>query len=378
MAKPPYRSSRTVRRSALTLAASLTIAGGAFAGGALSPALAYPSLEMLAGTPEQPLLASPPDQRAVSQISLLSVSQIGSPETESGTGFGTEFGTRFGVGLGAGPAIGLGAFNISASRLSLAYTDLKAAPLDSMSLAQTRATSMLSFAAFANQPAHRTIANDPFEKFNRFTFGLNDTSDKVFFKPLAKGYRKVTTGKMRKALRNFLNHIDSAGVFVNDILQGQIGRAAQTGGRFIINTGLGFGGMADPATRLGIPDHSEDFGQTLAVWGVPSGPYVVLPFFGPSTLRDSVGRAVDSIVLSPLNYIQTGAAQNARLSRTAATLISVREPLIEPLEEIERNSLDYYASFRSFYLQARRRDILNGQTVYEDLPNLDDFDDFEG
>ena len=234
------------------------------------------------------------------------------------------------------------------------------------------------------QPAHRTVANDPFEKLNRVTFGLNNTLDRYLLVPISKGYRKVTTKKMRKALRNFLNNGSSSITFVNDILQFRFGRAAKTGSRFIINSALGFGGMADPATRLGIPDHTEDFGQTLAVWGVPSGPYLVVPLNGPSTLRDSIGQTLDGIFFSPLNYIRTGAAQKARLSRTGATIIALREPLIEPLEDIEKNSLDYYASFRSFYLQARRREILNGETIPEELPDIgdgfdefDDFDDFD-
>ncbi|MEO1150344.1 MAG: VacJ family lipoprotein [Pseudomonadota bacterium] len=251
----------------------------------------------------------------------------------------------------------------------------------------TATASPALLAAMVAQPAHRTVAPDPWEKLNRFSFNLNNSTDRLFFKPLARGYRRITFGKFRKAMRNLLNHLDSAGTFVNDILQGQFKRAANTGGRFIINSAIGFGGVADPAARLGIPDHSEDFGQTLAVWGVPSGPYVVLPFFGPSTVRDSFGLGVDSLFLSPLNYVRTGAAQKARLSQAGMRLVALREPLLEPLEEIERNSLDYYSSFRSFYLQARRRDILNGESVLEDLPDLesgdgfddfDDFDDFEG
>ncbi len=227
-------------------------------------------------------------------------------------------------------------------------------------------------------PSHRTIAPDPWEGFNRFTFGLNDKSDKLVFKPLARGYRAITTKKMRKAMRNFLTNIATPTTLVNDILQGKLKRAAQTGGRFVINSAIGFGGVADPAKHLGIPGHTEDFGQTLAVWGIPSGPYVVLPFFGPSTIRDSLGLAVDRLAFSPLNYIQTGAAQKARLSRTGATLVSLREPLLETLDDIENNSLDYYSSFRSFYLQARRREILDGKNALEDLPDIGDgFDDFD-
>ena len=250
----------------------------------------------------------------------------------------------------------------------------------SHSLTQTRFVyfggAYLTVAA-APQPAHRTRAPDRLEGLNRLVFRANNISDKYIIVPLARGYRKVTTNKMRKALRNFLDNLDTPVTLVNDLLQGQFGRAAKTGGRFVINSAIGFGGVADPAAKLGIEDHSEDFGQTLAVWGVPSGPYLVLPFFGPSTLRDGFGLGIDSFFFSPLNYIRTGAAQKARLSRSGATLLALREPLIEPLEDIEKNSLDYYSSFRSFFLQARRREILNGKTAIEDLPNIDEYDEFD-
>ncbi len=244
----------------------------------------------------------------------------------------------------------------------------------------------------SRQPSHRTNAPDTvFQDLNRFVFSVNNKADKFLIKPIAKGYRKVTHKKMRKALRNFLHHIDTPVVLLNDLLQFEFQRAAETSGRFMINSLIGFGGVADPAGKLGIPYHNEDFGQTLAVWGAPSGPYVVLPFLGPSTVRDALGLGVEGFFFHPINYIRTGAAQKARTIRTPSSIIAFREPLIEPLEDIERNSLDYYASFRSFYLQNRRNEILNGRSNIEDLPNLeyddegdddpfaafDDLDDFD-
>jgi len=237
---------------------------------------------------------------------------------------------------------------------------------------------------YQGRPPHNTVAPDPWQKLNRFTFKVNNTTDRYFLVPLARGYRKITTKKMRKAFRNFLNNLNTPVVLANDLLQGEFKRAGNTSARFIINSAIGLGGLADPAAQIGLIDHDEDFGQTLAVWGVPSGPYLVLPFLGPTTVRDSLGQAMDGFFLSPLNYIRTPAAQKARLSRTGFTILALREPLIEPLEDIERNSLDFYASFRSFYLQARRRDILNGETIPETLPDIgdgfdefDDFDDFD-
>ncbi len=241
--------------------------------------------------------------------------------------------------------------------------------------------SLLLQAGSGAKPPHRTIAPDNWQGFNRFVFNVNDKADKLIIKPLAKGYRKVTFGKLRKAMRNLLAHIASPTTLANDILQGNFKRALNTSGRMVTNTLIGFGGIADPAAKLGMAPHTEDFGQTLAVWGVSSGPYVVLPFFGPSTVRDSFGLAIDRIAFSPLNYADGNAVSTARFARTGATLVSAREPFIEPLENIERNSLDFYSSFRSFYLQARRREILNGQSSLEELPDIgdgfDDFDDFD-
>ncbi len=134
--------------------------------------------------------------------------------------------------------------------------------------------------------------------------------------------------------------------------------------------------MGDPAERIGIAQHSEDFGQTLAVWGVESGPYLVLPFMGPSTLRDGFGAGVD-ITANPAFWIKTDPAMYYNYSTAGVGVLSAREPLIEPLDGIRADSLDFYASIRSFYLQSRKREIANGQTNYEDLPDIGDFEEFE-
>ena len=221
-----------------------------------------------------------------------------------------------------------------------------------------------------------TSTEDPWEGFNRRMFAINDGFDQKLIIPTAKAYRAVTHKKQRKGVRNFLANARTPIVFMNDVLQGEFRRAGNTIGRFAINSTIGFGGMGDPAERLGIGQHSEDFGQTLGVWGVPTGPYLVLPFFGPSTLRDGVGAAVDTVA-DPLFHVRTDAAQFARFSRAGVTIVAVREPLIEPLDQIRADSLDYYASVRSFYLQSRQREIRNGRTNFEDLPDIGDFEDFE-
>lgn len=217
---------------------------------------------------------------------------------------------------------------------------------------------------------------DPWEGFNRTIFGFNDTADDVFFVPAAKAYRATTPKAGRRGIRRFLANLGSPSVFVNDLLQGQFGRAGKTLSRFAINSTIGAGGFADPAGQMGIDGHSEDFGQTLAVWGVSSGPYLVLPLLGPSSPRDAFGSIVE-IGLNPLTYVRTPPANAARLSLAGTTLLSARENVLDPLAEIEANSLDYYSSFRSFYTQARAREIRNGVADYDALPTFDEFEDIE-
>lgn len=217
---------------------------------------------------------------------------------------------------------------------------------------------------------------DPWEGFNRKMFAVNNAIDGALLVPAAKSYRAVTFKKQRKGIRNFLDNLKTPVVLINDLLQGEFKRAGNTASRFVINSTVGFGGMGDPAERIGIPQHSEDFGQTLAVWGVDQGPYLVLPVFGPSTLRDGFGAGV-GVAMDPATWIRTDAASLFRYSRAGVTGVSVREPLIEPLDEIRANSLDPYASFRSFYLQSRKREIANGRTNFDDLPDIGDFDEFD-
>lgn len=217
---------------------------------------------------------------------------------------------------------------------------------------------------------------DPWEGFNRKMFAVHNVVDEALLIPAAKVYRATTHKKQRKGIRNLLANARTPVTLVNDLLQGEFKRAGETASRFAINTTIGFGGMGDPAERIGIPQHSEDFGQTLAVWGAPQGPYLFLPFFGPSSLRAGIGSAADRTI-DPVFWLRTDPAKFTGYSRAGATALSVREPLLEPLDDIKENSLDYYASFRSFYLQSRKREIANGRTNFDDLPDIGDFDEFD-
>jgi phospholipid-binding lipoprotein MlaA len=237
-------------------------------------------------------------------------------------------------------------------------------------------------AAFAEElkndsASDQDVANkDPWEGFNRKMFAVNNAIDGAVLVPAAKVYRATTHKKQRKGLRNLLANARTPAILINDLLQGEFKRAGETASRFVVNTTIGFGGMGDPAERMGIAQHSEDFGQTLAVWGVSSGPYVFMPLLGPSTVRGSVGSLGDT-AMDPAIWIRTDAAKYLRYSRAGATGLALREPLIEPLQDIEDNSLDFYASLRSFYMQSRKREIANGRTNFDDLPDIGDFEEFD-
>jgi phospholipid-binding lipoprotein MlaA len=218
--------------------------------------------------------------------------------------------------------------------------------------------------------------NDPLEGFNRAMFSVNNVIDDALLVPLATGYRFVTTSDMRSGLRNMLSNAGAPVVLLNDLLQAKPNRALETTARFVLNSSFGVAGLVDVAAKMGIPPHSEDFGQTLAVWGVGSGPYLYLPLFGPSSVRDGFGRAVD-IASDPLTWIRTDPARYARFARFGATAIAFREPFIEPVADIKKRSLDPYASFRSFYVQSRNREIRDGVTDFDSLPDIGEYEELD-
>ncbi len=215
--------------------------------------------------------------------------------------------------------------------------------------------------------------NDPLEPTNRFLFDVNNAVDKAVLKPVAKGYRSVVPSDARNGIRNFFDNAGTPVILINDILQGQGGRAAETLVRFFVNSTAGFFGFFDVAGDYGLERHEEDFGQTLAVWGAGEGPYMMLPVFGPSNVRDTVGLIADSF-MNPLSYWASN--NDLRIPRYGASLvdgIDKRSRKIETLEDIERDSLDFYATLRSLYRQDRKSEILNGEVT--DIPVPEIFDD---
>ncbi len=241
---------------------------------------------------------------------------------------------------------------------------------------------ILAFAALAtacatrpNQPPASEVY-DPWQGYNRSMFKLNNAIDGAVLEPVALGYRRVTTKSMRRSMRNFLANLGTPVTLANDILQLEFKRGGVTLGRFLLNSTLGIGGFMDPATEIGLEGHTEDFGQTLATYGVPPGPYLFVPVLGPTNLRDAPTMLIDAI-FNPATYIATPAATYYQVSQTGANAITLREQFQDPLVDLRENSLDFYTSYQSFYLQARRNAIFNGVPQYDELPDFDDLDDFD-
>ena len=203
----------------------------------------------------------------------------------------------------------------------------------------------------------QTSAEDPLETFNRGSFEFNLFLDRLLLKPIAKGYRVVTPSFVRTGVSNFVFNLKTPVTVANDLLQGEPTRATESVGRFMFNTILGFGGLVDVGGMLGMPErHTEDFGQTLAVYGVGSGPYIMLPLLGPSNPRDLAGTVVD-FAFDPFSFF---APSELSLARRGADILSVREANIETVDELERTSIDFYAATRTLSRQLRDNEIRNG------------------
>jgi phospholipid-binding lipoprotein MlaA len=222
---------------------------------------------------------------------------------------------------------------------------------------------VLALSACATTPGGVAEAEqDRFEKTNRAIYRFNKGVDTALIKPTAQVYRAVVPGAARRGASNALDNVDEPLSFINALLQGKIKAAFRAVDRFLINSTLGVGGLADHATDMGLPKQEEDFGQTLAAWGVGSGPYVMLPLFGPSTLRDVVGLGVDS-VSDPWPQFQKHAVRltaTERLGVTGFEVIDLRSRLIDTADPLIEGALDEYATVRAAYLQQRLTDIHDG------------------
>lgn len=218
--------------------------------------------------------------------------------------------------------------------------------------------------ATTEQTSHADVY-DPLEPMNRAVFAFNEGLDFIILNPVIEIYRFIVPDPIRVAVGNVLSNLKSPVYLANELLQGDIDGAATVTQRFVFNTFTGFGGILDTASWEGITYEPEDFGQTLAVWGVGSGPYLVLPMIGPSNVRDTVGMVGD-MAMDPLNwYMWNNDKDDLATGRMVATYLTAKDRVYDMQKDLKVNSLDYYAAVRSIMTQ-RRNAVINDSAEYSD------------
>jgi phospholipid-binding lipoprotein MlaA len=220
-------------------------------------------------------------------------------------------------------------------------------------------------AACASVPPRETSAyrdyvarNDPIEPMNRYFFEVNRGLDELFLKPASAAYAAALPDPVQDSVRSFLRNLSTPLILANDLLQAEGERAEVTLSRFLVNTSIGVLGVFDVATEIGLEYHDEDFGQTMAVAGIPGGPYLMLPLLGPSNPRDLFGRVVEWFV-DPVSYV---VGQDAQLARTGVTSVDARNRNAKTIDALQQQSVDFYATIREAYRQRRRDEIRNRPT----------------
>ncbi len=199
--------------------------------------------------------------------------------------------------------------------------------------------------------------NDPYEPANRFFYKVDDTVDRYTLKPVAQGYVYVVPAPVRTGVHNVLTNLSSPVLFADDVSQANPRRAGDTFMRFIINSTAGGLGVFDVATGWGYPAHTTSFGVTLALWGVPSGPFLYLPLLGPSSPRDATGYAIDN-ALDPFSYVPHGyGLKTFNWARYGVALVDLRSRHLADLDTVKKGALDPYATFRSLYRQNMQSQI---------------------
>ncbi len=208
-------------------------------------------------------------------------------------------------------------------------------------------------------------ANDPLEPFNRAVFEFNRAFDTMLLRPLAIFYKGFVPPPLQRGIHNALANLREPATFVNNLLQAQPEKAGAALARFTLNSTLGIAGLSNAAEDFGWERQDEDFGQTLAVWGVGEGPFLMLPFLGPSNPRDAVGRGVDSLIIDPFGLLgalidSSTALTVFAVTRTGLTAVDARAGVLDEFDELEKSSLDFYATLRSAFRQNRRHEIEKG------------------
>ena len=223
----------------------------------------------------------------------------------------------------------------------------------------------LALAGCASLPDTKRDPRDPWERFNRTTFKVNDAMDRAVLRPAAKAYVKVTPRVVRTGISNFFDNLETINTLLNDTLQGKFRAAGNDTARLLLNSTLGLGGLLDPATAAGLDKNDEDFGQTLGVWGVRSGPYLMLPFLGPSTVRDASASIADRYA-QPDSYLED---DSTRYTITAVEILDLRAGLLD-LDAQLAQSFDRYAFVRNAWLQRREFKVRDGNV--EDDTSFDE------
>jgi len=233
---------------------------------------------------------------------------------------------------------------------------------------------LLPCSAGAEELESDTAPEDPLEFINRPVFSFNKTMDRYLIRPAAQGYRYVLPDFAEHRVGDFFANLYDANATLNSVLQGRLDKAARAGGRFIINSTRGFFGLFDVATENGLAKHHEDFGQTLGVWGFDSGPFIILPLLGPTTLRAATGLGVDGILLNPTTYIDNNAYSAGLM---ALQYIDFKADLLSTGELLGIAAVDEYGFLRSIYLQYREKLVRDrsDDDPQEDAPDFDSFDD---
>ena len=222
---------------------------------------------------------------------------------------------------------------------------------------------LLSFPIFGEE------INDPFEDLNRDIFIFNEKLDEKLLKPAALTYRKVTPQFARTGVTNFFNNLEEIDTTINQVLQGEIKYAFNDAGRFVINTTIGLFGLIDVASKMGLEKHEEDFGQTLGVWGFDSGPYIMIPFLGPSNPRDLLSRPISSFLSGTFAMEDN----DVKITLVGIDALETRERLLDAETLIIG---DKYIFVKDAYIQSREYEINNGST--DDDEFLDDMEDIFG
>jgi len=237
---------------------------------------------------------------------------------------------------------------------------------------------IIAFAVLAGCATPMPRTDDPHEAFNRKMYAFNQLADRVAIRPVAVGYRKITNETTRRLISNFFANIESPITIANDILQGNAKETFKATSRLIINTTVGVLGFFDPASEMSISASETDFGVTLAKWGIPEGPYLVLPLIGPTTARDAAGFPVDRYLFDPLSWYANSHDFNfqAQYLPTIAHLVTIRSSAIDA-EGLLEGVYDPYVFYRDAYRQRRMYKIYRGEPPMEVIQALQGVSDVE-